>query len=135
MGYGKEKVKIVKKVDAKDLKENDIIAFKDDDNYVITHRIVEKIEENGNIKFKTKGDKNNINDDGYVNSSQIEGIYKFKIAGLGNVVLFMQRPSTLIITLVLIFVGGFSFTAIDNNKLSADEKEALEEYRKKKTDK
>lgn len=38
---------IVKKVEAKDLKENDIIAFRDDDNYVVTHRIVEKIEENG----------------------------------------------------------------------------------------
>ena len=41
---------IVKKVEAKDLKENDIIAFRDDDNYVVTHRIVEKIEENGEIK-------------------------------------------------------------------------------------
>lgn len=36
---------IVKKVEAKDLKENDIIAFRDDDNYVVTHRIVEKIED------------------------------------------------------------------------------------------
>ncbi len=126
---------IVKKIDAKDLKENDIIAFRDDENYVVTHRIVEIINNDRNIQFTTKGDNNNIKDDGYVIARQIEGIYKFKIAGLGNVVLFMQRPSTLIITLVLIFIGGFAFIAIDNNKLSADEKEALEEYRKKKTDK
>ncbi|MFQ8784948.1 MAG: signal peptidase I [Clostridia bacterium] len=126
---------IVKKVEAKDLKENDIIAFRDDDNYVVTHRIVEKIEENGEIKFKTKGDNNNIDDDGYVNLNQIEGIYEFKISGLGNVVMFMQRPSTLIITLILIFVGGAAFIAIDDNKLSADERKELEEYRKQKAEK
>lgn len=126
---------IVKKIDAKDLKENDIIAFRDDENYVVTHRIVEKTENNGNIQFITKGDNNNIKDDGYVVASQIEGIYKFKIAGLGNVVMFMQRPSTLIITLVLIFAGGIAFIAIDNNKLSADERKELEEYRKNKADK
>ena len=34
---------IVKEVDVNSLKENDIIAFKDKDNYVVTHRIV-KIE-------------------------------------------------------------------------------------------
>lgn len=33
---------IVKKVDAKELKENDIIAFRDNENYVVLHRIVKK---------------------------------------------------------------------------------------------
>lgn len=97
--------------------------------------IVKKVEENGEIKFKTKGDNNNIDDDGYVNLNQIEGIYEFKISGLGNVVMFMQRPSTLIITLILIFVGGAAFIAIDDNKLSADERKELEEYRKQKAEK
>lgn len=80
----------------------------------------------------TKEDNNSIKNDEYVSSSKIEGIYKFKITGLGNIVMFMQKTSTLIITLILIFIGGFSFIAIDNNKLSADEKETLEEYKIKK---
>lgn len=49
--------------------------------------------------------------------------------------MFMQRPSTLIITLILIFVGGAAFIAIDDNKLSADERKELEEYRKQKAEK
>ena len=57
---------IVKNVDVNDLKVNDIIAFKDTDNYIVTHRIVEIIKDNGVTKFVTKGDNNNIKDSGYV---------------------------------------------------------------------
>lgn len=81
-------IAVVKEIDVKDLKEGDIIAFKTDDNIVITHRIVDIVEENGEVRYITKGDNNNTEDSGYVVSSQIEGMYKFKISRLrkfGNV--------------------------------------------------
>lgn len=53
---------IVKNIDAKELKEGDIIAFRNGENTVTTHRIVEIKEENGNLSFTTKGDNNNTND-------------------------------------------------------------------------
>jgi len=43
----------------KDVKENEIITFLDDDGNLITHRLVNK---NGN-KYITKGDVNNVSDD------------------------------------------------------------------------
>ena len=111
---------IVKNVDVNDLKVNDIIAFKDTDNYIVTHRIVEIIK-----------------DSGYVEEDNIEGIYINKISGFGNVLLFMQKPSTLIVTLIIIAVGETIFILIDNSKLSLSDRKELEEYRRanKKEDK
>lgn len=89
---------IVKEVDTNFLKENDIIAFKQDD-FVTTHRIVKIIEENGIRKYKTKGDNNNIEDSEYILEEQIEGLYQFKIEGLGNLAMFTQTPIGMIVCL------------------------------------
>lgn len=122
---------VVKNTDTKTLKKNDIIAFKDKDNYVVTHRIVELITDGGQVKFVTKGDNNNTNDHDYVRESDIEGVYKFKIQGAGNVLLVMQKPITLIVTLAIILIGGVLYIALFNGKMSAADKKELEELRKK----
>ena len=82
---------IEKETENTNLNEGDIIAFKNGDT-VITHRIVERIEEEGKLQYKTKGDNNNVTDDWYVEPDNIEGIYKFKISKLGNVAMFIQTP-------------------------------------------
>ena len=74
---------IVKDTDTRTLKIGDIIAFKKDD-IVITHRIIDIIEDE-EIKYVTKGDNNNVEDEGYVLSEQIIGVYKFKINGIGKI--------------------------------------------------
>lgn len=83
----------------KDYKKGDIIAFKTDDEIVITHRIVDVIEENGEVKYITKGDNNNTEDSGYVKPEQIEGIYQFNISRLGNLAMFVQTPIGVIVCL------------------------------------
>ena len=50
---------IVKEVDSSTLKENDIIAFRDSENLVTTHRIVNVINSDKGLCFETKGDNNN----------------------------------------------------------------------------
>ena len=82
---------IVKECNIDDVVENDIIAFKEGE-IVITHRVVDIIEENGEKRYITKGDNNKTNDSGYVLEEQIEGIYKLKINGLGNLAMFVQTP-------------------------------------------
>ena len=132
---------IVKNVDANTLEEKDIIAFRDKDNYVVTHRIVEIKDNNGTKEFITKGD-NNSNDD--VSKSldksedsldKVEGKYISKISGFGNVLLVMQKPITLIIILVIIVVIGVLWIMIGNSKLSIDERKELELLRKEKNTK
>lgn len=91
-------VAVVKEVDTSTLKENDVIAFKQD-NIVITHRIKEIINEDGETKFITKGDNNNMEDTGYVLENQVEGKYQFRISRLGNVAMFVQTPIGIIVSL------------------------------------
>lgn len=91
-------VAVVKEVDLKEIKENDIIAFKED-NVVITHRVIDVINENGKLKYKTKGDNNNALDNGYVLAEQVEGKYQFKVRRLGNFAMFAQTPVGMIVCL------------------------------------
>ena len=126
---------IVKKIDPKELKVKDIIAFREEEKRVVTHRIVEINEENGEVRFTTKGDNNNTNDDGFVKFSQVEGRYVGKIKGLGNVLLVLQKPATLIIILCLIVTLGVLWIVLGNNRLSKEERKELEQLRKEKAKK
>jgi len=75
-------IAVVKEVDTKTLKVGDIIAFRESDDIVITHRIIGITEVEGETRYITKGDNNNIEDSGYVLPSQVEGIYQFRIGRL-----------------------------------------------------
>lgn len=82
---------IVKEIDANTLKKGDIIAFRQKE-VVITHRIVEIVDENGEKQFVTKGDNNNEKDQSLVKLDDVEGIFKFKVRGIGNFAMFLQTP-------------------------------------------
>lgn len=120
---------VVKNVDENELKKDDIIAFRDKEDYVVTHRIVEVIND-GEVKFVTKGDNNNISDVGYVTLDNIEGVYVFKLSGVGNILLILQKPITLMFIIVIIFIGGFLWIAYDKGKMSKSDREELENYRR-----
>ena len=100
---------IVKEVDTSILKKGDIIAFKEND-IVITHRIDDIITEDGMVKYITKGDNNNIRDEGTVLPEQVEGIFICNISRLGNLAIFIQTPMGMIVSLsipviLLIIIG------------------------------
>lgn len=122
----------VKMVDSSKLKENDIIAFRNEDNKVTTHRIVEVISENGETFFKTKGDNNNSEDSNLVSSSAVEGIYINRISGFGSFLMFMQKPIGLAVVLLIILVIGllclYIVNKADNKKLSEEDKKYKEEF-------
>lgn len=96
-------VAVVKEVDTATLKKDDIIAFRSGD-IVITHRIYDIVQEEGEIKYITKGDNNNAEDNGYVLPDQIEGLYQFKISRLGNLAMFVQTPMGMIVCLSIPFI-------------------------------
>ena len=112
-------VAVVKEADI--FKQGDIVAFKTDENLVITHRIVEIIEEDGQTKYVTKGDNNNTQDNGYVLPEQIEGIFQFKISRIGNLAMFIQTPigmiSCLSIPLIILVLVQISDSKKDREYL------------------
>ena len=96
-------VAVVKEVNVDELKENDIIAFKTGE-IVVTHRIEKVIEENGQMKYITKGDNNKTEDNGYVLPEQVEGKYQFKVSRLGNLAMFAQTPTGIVVCLSIPFI-------------------------------
>jgi len=67
----------------------DIIIF-NKNNTDLIHRVIEIEKVNGEFHYITKGDVNQKADEGYVLSSQIEGIYKAKIPYIGNLTLWAR---------------------------------------------
>lgn len=95
---------IGKVVSASDIKKNDIISFFDPDgdgNSVVTHRVVEILNDGGNLQFRTKGDANNTFDNLLVDSSDVVGVYSTKISGAGNVAMFMSSTTGLIVCVLV----------------------------------
>lgn len=119
---------VVKEVPIEDVKLNDVIAFKED-GIVITHRIVEIKEDNGVKKYITKGDNNNVKDSGFVLKEQIEGVYQFRIEGLGNLAMFIQTPIGMLVCLSIPLGILLLIQMSDNKKI---QKEQREKYKKEK---
>ncbi len=107
---------IIKRVKAESLKLGDIITFKNDelnvDGYTITHRIVGKqLSTTGELIFRTKGDNNNVEDDGLVRPNDVYGKVILKIPKLGYIQQFVSKPSGFLIcilvpTIILIVSDG-----------------------------
>lgn len=86
------------------VKVGDIIAFFDpagNGTSVVTHRVTEVRESDGDITWTTKGDANNAEDAIPVPATKLVGVYQSRIGGLGNVVMFMQTTTGLIVCVVL----------------------------------
>ena len=64
------------------IEEGQVIIF-NKDNLQIVHRIVDVKKVNGELRYTTKGDANQQNDDGYITNNEINGICKFRIPYIG----------------------------------------------------
>lgn len=123
---------ITKIIDPKTLKIDDVIAFRDAENTVTTHRIIDMVERNGETYFITKGDNNSSQDQNLVSLNDVEGIYVGRIPGIGSIMNSLAEPTTIIIMVLgVTIIFGIGFT-ISNKKQR--EKEQLEflEYKRMK---
>jgi signal peptidase len=95
---------ICKTADAEDIEVNDVISFFDpagNGTSIVTHRVIEIVEDDGEIFFRTRGDNNNTEDKELVPAENLVGVYKMRIAGAGHIAMFMQSTAGLIICVVL----------------------------------
>ena len=119
---------IVKEVDTSILKKGDIIAFKEND-IVITHRIDDIITEDGMVKYITKGDNNNIRDEGTVLPEQVEGIFICNISRLGNLAIFIQTPMGMIVSLSIPVILLIIIVIMDSKKTNKIINEKLDKQK------
>ncbi len=104
---------ITKIVNPKKLKKDDVIAFRDAENTVTTHRIIDIVEEDGEKYFITKGDNNSIQDKNLVEFKDVEGQYVTRFPSIGSIMNTLSEPTTIIIVflgITLIFVVAFSIS-------------------------
>ncbi len=115
---------ITKIVKPETLKVNDIIAFKDSEETVTTHRIIDIVEDEGINYFITKGDNNNTQDQNLVEYEDVEGIYVLRIPGIGSLMKSLSEPTTIIILLLgitIIFILGFTISTKKQRDLEHQE--------------
>ncbi|PGZ95998.1 signal peptidase I [Bacillus pseudomycoides] len=63
------------KDDGSNYKKGDVITFKEKDNKLVTHRIIDVQNENGKVSYQTKGDNNNGPDLQPVAAENVVGKY------------------------------------------------------------
>lgn len=105
---------ITKIVDPTTLGIDDVIAFRDAEGTVTTHRIIDTVEKDGETFFITKGDNNSSQDQNLVELSDVEGIYIMRIPGIGSMMKSLSEPTTIMIIglgITVIFVISFSISA------------------------
>ena len=95
-----------------EIQVGDVIAFLDpagNGATIVTHRVIEVTEQNGELAWRTKGDNNNTEDRLAVTADKLVAVYEgTRIPGFGNVALFMQSTPGLIVCVVcpiLLLVG------------------------------
>ena len=97
----------VKEVDAFDLEAGVVITFMLNEDTVATHRIVEVVPDETDssvIRFRTKGDANNVEDGSLVHYKNVIGTPVFTIPYLGYVASYIQKPPGMY---VAVAVGAF----------------------------
>ena len=110
---------IVKATDAQNVKQGDVISFFDPDGSgvsVLTHRVVEIVNENGTVSFRTKGDANNAEDPSLAPAESLVGVYQTKIGGAGKVAMFLQSTPGLVVCVAVPMVLLIAFELIRRRK-------------------
>ncbi len=81
----------------------DIISFRQGES-VVTHRISNIEEVEGQKQYITKGDNNNAEDQSVITEQYIEGEVIFSIPYIGNLVVGLQKGVVVIIILLFIYI-------------------------------
>ena len=123
---------ITKMIEPESLKISDVIAFRDNENTVTTHRIIDIVEKNNNTYFVTKGDNNNSQDQNLVEYKDVEGIYVTRIPMVGTVLSELAKPANAIIIVLGISIIFILLFTRSNRKLRLEEEKEFLEYKKQK---
>lgn len=113
---------ITKSIDKSEIEVGMTVSFFDPNSNsgaVVTHQIIEKIIEDGQVLYRTKGINNNISDRELVPEDNVIGEYTgIRFAGLGSIVLFAQSAWGLVICILIIVIlfGVFILSNYISNK-------------------
>lgn len=118
----------VKKVELEEIQVNDVISFYSDDpllqGNVNTHRVIQVLDQEDRISFRTKGDANAIADRYEVRGEKIVGKVIFSSLLLGKIIRLLKNP---IIFFPIIIIPLFLITVVNLIKSIKTAKQLLKE--------
>ena len=99
-------VVVTKKVkDFNSIKEGDVITFVSTstlgEGLTVTHRVIEVVKTEDDIKFRTQGDNNPVADSSLASSKNVMGKVLFKIPWIGHVQFFLQSKGGWLFALLI----------------------------------
>jgi len=119
---------ITKITEPEKIAKDDIIAFRAEENAVVTHRVTD-VQTAESLRFLTKGDANTGADATAVTPENLEGIYILRLEGLGRFTMFLQTPLGMllfVITPLCLFIVYDIVSRNRRNKRKADREAELE---------
>ncbi len=121
---------INKNVDTSTLEVGDIITYTTGET-LVTHRIYQLAESDGETVYVTMGDANNVIDRLPVSQDSVIGEYKVHFAGLGGVVMFVQTTTGMIVCISLPLIAYLAYSMFKKSKEDKAKREQLEEELKR----
>ncbi len=122
----------VKNIDPSKLNKKDVIAFRDAEGTVTTHRIIDIVDQDNVTYFVTKGDNNDSQDQNLVEYSDVEGVYQYRIPHVGHLFNQLASPTIIIIIVLgLTIIFGLAFYASTKRQREKEHREFLEYKRQK----
>ena len=96
---------ITKNISQDEIKIEEIITFRRNEELTTTHRVVDiKDDDKGNKQFITKGDNNKTGDEESVAYNQIEGKVVLRIPYLGNLINFLEDNIVILIIILILLI-------------------------------
>lgn len=110
---------ITKKPTIENIQIGDVITYRVGQGTLVTHRVVDIITENNEVKFWTQGDANNTIDTELIIAEDIVGTYLFRIPKGGYVTNFTRTPLGFILLIILpisVLIGSELITILLEEK-------------------
>ena len=123
----------VRDVDPFKLEEGDVITFLLDEDTVATHRIIEVVPDETDatvVRFRTKGDANDVEDGSLVHYKNVIGSPVFSIPQMGYFANYIQSPPG---TYVAISIGAVLLLLVFIPDLFAEDEDEEDEKKNKKS--
>ncbi len=80
---------VIKEKMPEEISAGDILSFRKGD-IIVSHRVISVEKSNGDYRFKTKGDANNVEDEELVSGKSILGRYVFRIPYIGYLIIKLK---------------------------------------------
>lgn len=124
---------ITKETKQEQIQKNNIITFMED-GYTVTHRVADIIEKDGDTYYQTKGDNNNTYDAELVKYEDIEGVYVFKINSIGNIVVYAQSTTAVMIIIICAIYIMYRISSRKDDRKNVRHEKRIEYEKKNKNE-